>query len=61
MKIFTYPDPVLRTKARPVDNIDGDMQELIENMAETLYSASGIGLAATQVGEDPIRQDLAGL
>ncbi len=50
MKIITYPDPVLRTNAGPVENIDGDTQKLIDNMAETMYLAPGIGLAAVQVG-----------
>jgi len=51
MKIYTYPDPVLRTKAAPVGNIDGTLQELFEGMIRTMYSAPGIGLAANQVGE----------
>jgi peptide deformylase len=51
LKIYTYPDPVLREKASPVENIDGKIQELIDGMAETMYKAPGIGLAAVQVGE----------
>ncbi|MFC1534426.1 peptide deformylase [Thermodesulfobacteriota bacterium] len=51
MKIYTYPDSILRTEAKPVDDIDEDTQRLIDNMAETMYAAPGIGLAATQVGE----------
>lgn len=54
MKILTYPDSILRTKAKPVENIDGRIQQLIDNMAETMYQAPGIGLAAVQVGE-PLR------
>lgn len=54
LKIYTYPDPVLRTRAEPVENIDGRIQSLIDNMAETMYEAPGIGLAAVQVGE-PLR------
>lgn len=54
MKIYTYPDPILRKKSSVVENIDGNTQILIENMAKTMYSAPGIGLAAIQVGE-PIR------
>lgn len=50
LKIYTYPDPILRTKAEPVENIDGDTQKLIKGMAERMYEAPGIGLAATQVG-----------
>jgi peptide deformylase len=51
MKIYTYPDSILRTKSKPVQNIDENIQILIENMAETMYAAPGIGLAAVQVGE----------
>ncbi len=54
LKIYTYPDPILRKKSSVVENIDGNTQILIENMAKTMYSAPGIGLAAIQVGE-PIR------
>ena len=51
MKIYTYPEPVLRKKAEPVENIDEDIQRLIDEMGETMYAAPGIGLAANQVGE----------
>jgi peptide deformylase len=51
LKIFRFPDPVLRTKAKPVENIDGKLQKLIDDMTETMYRAPGIGLAAIQVGE----------
>lgn len=50
MGIYKYPHPVLRDKAEPVKNIDQEIQELIDSMAETMYSAGGIGLAANQVG-----------
>lgn len=50
MEIYTYPDPVLRGKAEPVENIDEEIQKLIDDMAETMYRAPGIGLAANQVG-----------
>ncbi|MEW6408637.1 MAG: peptide deformylase [Nitrospirota bacterium] len=51
LEIKKYPDPVLRKKASPVENIDAEIQMFIDDMFETLYSAPGIGLAATQVGE----------
>jgi peptide deformylase len=51
MKIYTYPEPVLRGTAEYVENIDEDTQKLIECMAETMYAAPGIGLAANQVGK----------
>ena len=51
MKIYTYPDPVLRVMSEPVENIDEDIHKLVNRMAETMYAALGIGLAANQVGE----------
>ncbi len=51
LRICTYPEPVLRTKAEPVENIDEDLQRLIDDMAVTMYEAPGVGLAANQVGE----------
>jgi peptide deformylase len=49
LNILQYPDARLYTVAKPVDNVDGKIQKLIDDMAETMYSAPGIGLAATQV------------
>ena len=51
MKIYTYPDNVLRKKAKSIENIDGNTQKLIDGMSATMYAAPGIGLAAVQVGE----------
>ena len=51
MRIFTYPDAILKAKAEPVQNIDKETRNLVDNMCETMYSAMGIGLAANQVGE----------
>jgi len=50
LDIFTYPDKVLKQKTAPVDNIDGALQTVFENMATTMYQAPGVGLAAPQVG-----------
>lgn len=50
LRIRTYPDRVLREKARDVSNITGDLQHLIDDMVETMYAAPGVGLAAPQVG-----------
>jgi len=50
MEIITYPDPILMKKAEPVVNIDGNIQDVIDNMSTLMYQASGIGLAANQVG-----------
>ncbi len=54
MKIYTYPEPMLRSVSRPVENIDENTRKLIDLMTETMYAAPGIGLAAVQVGQ-PIR------
>ena len=57
LPIRTYPDSVLRQKAQPVERIDDVLQQLIDDMIETMYAAPGsgwprpIGLAAPQVGE----------
>jgi peptide deformylase len=49
-KIRVLPDPVLRTKAKKVSKIDESVQHLIDDMIETMRAASGVGLAATQIG-----------
>ena len=54
IKIYTYPDPILRTRSSIIENIDGSTQILIDKMAKTMYSAPGIGLAAIQIGQ-PVR------
>jgi peptide deformylase len=51
-KILTYPDKFLRQPTKPVLNIDEVIQELIDDMADTMYEAPGVGLAAIQVGCD---------
>jgi len=51
LDICTYPDPVLRRKAAEIKEVDRDVLKLIDDMAETMYDAPGIGLAANQVGE----------
>jgi peptide deformylase len=48
--IIIAPDPVLKTKAKPVENIDGGIVRLMDDMLETMYRAPGIGLAAPQIG-----------
>jgi len=50
LPICTYPDPVLRQKAKRVKNIDDSVLRLIDDMIDTMYNAPGIGLAANQVG-----------
>jgi peptide deformylase len=49
LTILQYPDPRLHKVAAPVDRVDDKIRKLIKDMAETLYAAPGIGLAATQV------------
>jgi len=49
LTILEYPDPRLRTRAVPVDAVDDNLRDLIDDMLETMYAANGIGLAATQV------------
>ena len=48
--ILSYPDPRLRECARPVEVVDDSIRELVSDMAETMYDAPGVGLAANQVG-----------
>lgn len=50
LNIRLVPDPVLRRKARPVKTIDDSVRKLARDMIETMQAASGVGLAANQVG-----------
>jgi len=49
LSILEFPDPRLRTKARPVTVFDDALKQLVADMFETMYAAPGVGLAATQV------------
>jgi len=49
LDILLYPDPLLRRTAEPVEDVNGDIVRLVDEMFETMYKAPGIGLAATQV------------
>ena len=49
LDILHYPDARLHTVARPVKAVDERIRQLVDDMAETMYAAPGIGLAATQV------------
>lgn len=49
--ILTYPDPRLRTVAKPVEQVDASIKVLIADMIETMYAADGIGLAASQIDQ----------
>lgn len=49
LEILEFPDPRLRTKAKPVKNVNGKLAAFADDMLETMYDAPGIGLAASQV------------
>ena len=49
LKILIFPDPKLRTVAKPIKDVNNSIRKLAEDMLETMYSGEGIGLAGTQV------------
>lgn len=49
--ILTYPDPFLKQPTRPVTDFGQSLQDLLQDMADTMYEAPGVGLAANQIGE----------
>lgn len=49
LDILQFPDPRLRTKAKPVTQVDDKLRAMVKDMYETMYAANGVGLAATQV------------
>ena len=49
LSILRYPDERLHTVATPVETVNGEIRRLVEDMAQTMYAAPGVGLAATQV------------
>ncbi|HEU4384339.1 MAG TPA: peptide deformylase [Anaeromyxobacteraceae bacterium] len=50
-EIVIWPDPVLKQVARPVERVDDSIRRLLDDMAETMYAADGVGLAAPQIGD----------
>ena len=50
MEIAVYPNPVLKIKAEPIEDINNEICQIAEEMLDTLYDACGVGLAAPQVG-----------
>jgi len=52
LQILTYPNKFLSQPTKQLENIDGKVQKMIDDMASTMYDAPGIGLAAIQVGWD---------
>lgn len=51
LTILNYPDPRLHTVAKPVQAVNAVVMRLVDDMAETMYAAPGVGLAATQVNQ----------
>jgi peptide deformylase len=51
MKILIYPHEILKQEAKPVEKVDGQFQDLIDQMLDIMYKAKGVGLAANQIGE----------
>lgn len=49
-RILHYPEPLLREKSQPVTEVNEEIRQLASDMAETMYAAPGVGLAAPQVG-----------
>lgn len=54
LPIVNIPDPILRTRSKPVERFDEPFQKFLDDLADTMYDAPGIGIAAIQVGE-PLR------
>ncbi len=50
LDILIYPAEVLKTAAEPVESVDDEIRRMVDDMAETMYAAPGVGLAANQVG-----------
>ena len=50
LEIVTFPHPALKTKAGEVQGLNPDLEQLVQDLAETMYHAPGVGLAANQVG-----------
>ena len=49
LKVLSFPDERLRTKAEPVTEVNDDIRKIVDDMFETMYAENGVGLAATQV------------
>lgn len=50
LPIIIYPNPILKTLCEPVEKVTKEIQKLLDDMAETMYAAPGVGLAAPQIG-----------
>ena len=49
-ELVTFPAPVLHQKAKPVEKVNDEIREILDDMLETMYAINGIGLAAPQIG-----------
>jgi peptide deformylase len=49
-EIVIWPDPILKQSAAPVDAVDDSVRRILDDMADTMYAADGVGLAAPQIG-----------
>ncbi len=52
LPVIVAPDPRLKIKAKPIDAVDDDVRQFMDDMLESMYASNGIGLAAPQVGDD---------
>lgn len=50
LKLYEYPEPILKQKAARVDVVTDDIRRLLDDMLETMYASAGVGLAAPQIG-----------
>ena len=50
LEVLKFPDPRLKEVSKPVERFDSDLHHLLDSMAQTMYGANGVGLAAPQVG-----------
>ena len=50
LKLYEYPNPVLKRKAEKVEKVNAEIQKLLDDMLETMYVSAGVGLAAPQIG-----------
>ena len=50
LEVLTAPDPILNQKALPITEVNDDIRKIMDDMLETMYHETGIGLAANQVG-----------
>ena len=50
LKVYEYPDPILKKKASKVEKVDDELRRFLDDMLETMYASVGVGLAAPQVG-----------